>query len=324
MKCAVTPKVSIIIPLYNKAPYIKRALDSVLAQTIQNFEVIVVNDGSQDGGEMIVEKYSDSRIHLINQENRGVSIARNSGVNAARADLVAFLDADDEWLPEFLEEIIALNIKYPNAGMYFSNSWKIRGEESYCSRPINPEDDGLITNYFRECALRGHRIDTITVAVKKSIFLSLNGFNSEFKIYEDYDLWDRIAYNYPIAYTSKPLAIYHMEVSCTVERIKTSPKKVKLPFIDYLYSNQKESVCSRDDYADIMLYLDSLAFLDADINSRYHRLTAMKNLLKIHSKELFWKKQRALIICLLPNSIKPTLAMIERKLKRHMMNLKSN
>lgn len=91
-----SPHVSIIIPLYNKAPYIKRALDSVISQTIQDFEVIVVNDGSTDGGEHIVEGYSDARIHLVHQKNKGVSAARNRGVSLAKSNMVAFLDADDE------------------------------------------------------------------------------------------------------------------------------------------------------------------------------------------------------------------------------------
>ena len=93
-------KVSVIIPLYNKSQYIARTLDSVLAQTFQDYEVIVVNDGSTDDGPRIVRQYRDPRLRLVSQENRGLSGARNRGIAESRTDWVAFLDADDEWMPE--------------------------------------------------------------------------------------------------------------------------------------------------------------------------------------------------------------------------------
>ncbi|MGI6022871.1 MAG: glycosyltransferase family 2 protein, partial [Methanoculleus sp.] len=93
------PEVSVVIPLYNKAPYIARALASVITQTCQGFEVIVIDDGSTDGGAEIVRRLDDTRIRVIRQENRGVSAARNRGIESARTDFIAFLDADDEWMP---------------------------------------------------------------------------------------------------------------------------------------------------------------------------------------------------------------------------------
>ncbi len=109
----MNPEVSVVIPLYNKGLYIARALNSVLAQTFQDFEVILVDDGSTDDGAEVIGGVDDPRIQLIQQENLGVSAARNRGIEAARAELVAFLDADDEWLPCFLSKIIDLSDKYP-------------------------------------------------------------------------------------------------------------------------------------------------------------------------------------------------------------------
>ncbi|NIA10441.1 MAG: glycosyltransferase, partial [Nitrospiraceae bacterium] len=112
------PKVSAVIPLYNKAPYIQRALRSVLAQIFQDFEIIVIDDGSTDDGAQIVKSIPDKRIRLIQQENAGVSAARNRGIKEAKGDLIAFLDADDAWKSEFLETILRLKKKFPEAGAY--------------------------------------------------------------------------------------------------------------------------------------------------------------------------------------------------------------
>ncbi|HEY0431904.1 MAG TPA: glycosyltransferase family A protein, partial [Pyrinomonadaceae bacterium] len=99
-------RVSVIIPLYNKAPYVRRALDSIAAQTFANFEAIVVDDGSTDESAAIVAGYSDARFRLIRQSNAGPGTARNAGLAQARGELIAFLDADDEWLPSYLQESV--------------------------------------------------------------------------------------------------------------------------------------------------------------------------------------------------------------------------
>ena len=99
----MSPQVSIIIPLYNKAPYLARTLTSIQRQTFSDFEIIVVDDGSTDGGADIVRALNDARVRLIRQHNLGPGAARNAGITAARAEFVAFLDADDEWLPGYLE-----------------------------------------------------------------------------------------------------------------------------------------------------------------------------------------------------------------------------
>jgi len=110
--------ISVVIPLYNKERHIARAIQSVLGQTHRDLELIVINDGSTDGSEKTAERYTDPRIQLVHQANAGVSAARNRGIAEARAELVAFLDAYDEWLPEHLAAINRPAKKQPECGAY--------------------------------------------------------------------------------------------------------------------------------------------------------------------------------------------------------------
>ena len=115
---------SVIIPLYNKAPYIEKALQSIVDQTFKDFEIIVVDDGSRDGSMEIAEQSllrSTFPYRLICQANSGVSVARNNGVAQSQGDYLCFLDADDWWAPTFLEEMFGLIDEFPNAGIYGTN-----------------------------------------------------------------------------------------------------------------------------------------------------------------------------------------------------------
>jgi glycosyltransferase involved in cell wall biosynthesis len=212
-------KFSVIIPLYNKEPHIKRALSSVLNQTIQDFEIVVVNDGSTDRSADIIKSYSDARIRLINQKNEGVSAARNRGINEAKFELIAFLDADDEWMPNYLETILKLREKYPHAGLYatslkteFIDDVLINKDKEL--RKLIP-DEGLILNYFKVNLKDISHKDifyTSSVTVPKKIFSEIGGFQTGFWWGEDIDMWCRIALKYPLAYSSQVCSIYYQNV----------------------------------------------------------------------------------------------------------------
>ena len=120
--------ISVVIPLYNKKESVAHTLKCVLMQTYQDFEVVVVDDGSTDGSAEIVEGVDDGRIRLIRQENGGVSAARNRGIKEAKREYVAFLDADDEWKPEHLQTLVGLMEKYPQCGAYSTNYEFKQGE----------------------------------------------------------------------------------------------------------------------------------------------------------------------------------------------------
>jgi glycosyltransferase involved in cell wall biosynthesis len=203
-------KFSVIIPLYNKEPHVKRALDSVINQTVQDFEIIVVNDGSTDKSADVVKTFSDARIRLINQKNASVSVARNRGINEAKSELIAFLDADDEWMPDYLETILRLREKYPCAGLY-ATSLKtefidnvLMGKDEELRKLI--PDEGLILNFFKVNLKEISHKDifyTSSVTVPKKIFLELGGFQTGFWWGEDIDMWGRIALKHPFAYSSQ-------------------------------------------------------------------------------------------------------------------------
>lgn len=208
----INTKFSVVIPLYNKEPHIERALRSVLAQTVQGFEIIVVDDGSTDCGSEVVKSFKDSRIKLIQQENKGVSAARNRGIKEAKGDLIAFLDADDEWKSEFLEIILRLRRKYPEAGLYVT-SYDILSPDGKMQKPnfrgVPPAPwEGLFPKYFIAATLGAQPFNSSSASVPKHIFSELNGFAVGNNMGEDLDMWCRIALKYPIAFSTNIGAIY--------------------------------------------------------------------------------------------------------------------
>lgn len=218
---------SVIIPLYNKAAYIERAIQSVVSQTFQEFELIVVDDGSTDNplppkGDSTAERlgrlgFSSPPLGgwgVFQQQNQGVSTARNNGVKLAKYDYIAFLDADDTWEPTYLEEMNDLIAAYPNAGIYGSSYFIVKNGKKRIA-PIGVEKDfdrGLI-NY---CQVYSKTLCmplwTGATIIKKSIFEDEHGFKPGLKLGEDFDLWIRVAAKYPVAFMNKPLASYHQDV----------------------------------------------------------------------------------------------------------------
>ena len=144
--------ISVVIPLYNKEGQIAHTLQSVFTQTFQNFEIVIVDDGSTDNSVEEVEKFDDSRIRLIHQTNAGVSAARNRGIEEASGELIAFLDADDVWMPEYLATQYGLYQKYPECSVYACN-YEFRDSEGKVTPTIIRKlpfegEDGILSNYF--------------------------------------------------------------------------------------------------------------------------------------------------------------------------------
>jgi glycosyltransferase involved in cell wall biosynthesis len=185
-------EISVVIPLYNKEKHIQNTIETVLRQTYKNFEICIIDDGSTDSGASIVEQIQDTRIRLIKKPNEGVSKTRNYGVSIAKNEFIAFMDADDEWKETYLEEIVELITKYPEAAIYATNYEIVEksGEPNSLSFPDIYEsfDNGLINNYFIS-AYHYTPLWTSAVVIRKSVFMLLGGFPTDIKNGEDLDLW---------------------------------------------------------------------------------------------------------------------------------------
>ena len=221
--------ISIIIPLYNKEASIATALRGVLAQTYQDFEVVVVDDGSTDGGAAVVETFDDPRIRLIRQENGGVSAARNHGIAEAKGEHVAFLDADDEWMPQFLEEIAALIAAYPEckarATNYIFNSNGVKSPTILRKIPF-AEERGVMTNYFEVASCSHPPMWTSAVCIDRDLLQEVGGFPIGIKSGEDLLVWARTAVRTQWAYSMKPLAQYNFDQVSIKEPPTRIPEEV--------------------------------------------------------------------------------------------------
>lgn len=163
----------------------------------------------------MIKKFKDKRIRLISQKNAGVSAARNRGIKEAKADLIAFLDADDEWTVSFLEIVLRLRNMYPEAGAYAtayekSHSYGEKLKPSYKNIPPAPWE-GLLSNYFLIASLQEMPISTSAVCIPKSVLTEFGGFQEGVLVWEDSELWGKIAIKYKIAFSHELGSIYHLD-----------------------------------------------------------------------------------------------------------------
>ena len=207
---------SIIIPLYNKAAYIQKAIQSVLSQTFKQYEIIIVNDGSTDNSLEVLNACPISTLdyQLIDQPNQGVSTARNNAIKLAKYNYIAFLDADDWWEPTYLEEMKTLITDFPQAGIYSSGYYIMKfNKKQIAEIGVEPDFKSGYINYFQVYSKKlSMPVWTGATIVKKSIFDYEPGFKSNLKLGEDFDLWVRVAMKYPVAFLNKPLSYYNQDV----------------------------------------------------------------------------------------------------------------
>ena len=230
--------ISVVIPLYNKSQSIRQTLDSVLAQTYTNYEIIVVDDGSTDGSADVAEAFlqasrlSPFAFRLIRKSNGGVSSARNRGIQEAKYRYIAFLDADDYWEPTYLETQAKMIHDFPNAKMWGTAWGMMVGDEKHVGHGIHIAQGyrGMVNNhqYFAENMFL---YCTDIVVIDKQIFETIDMFDERISCGEDVDLWWRIILHFPIAYTNECLAFYRQD---TENRITLSKPKLQTHFVNFI------------------------------------------------------------------------------------------
>lgn len=203
-------KYSVVIPLYNKEHYIEKTLQSVLNQTFGDYEIIVVDDGSSDGSLAAAGRVKSDRIRLIQQENAGVSVARNTGIHNARGEYVCFLDADDEWRPEYLETIDSLTNAYPDSGFFVTAYAVDMGNGKInLSTQLTPEQ-GCLPSYWLTLAKGYDFVWTSATTIRRQLLLDAGCFRPGEKIGQDLDMWARVArINPKVAYSARICVNYN-------------------------------------------------------------------------------------------------------------------
>lgn len=238
---------SIAIPLYNKSYSISRCIDSVLSQSFTSFEIIIVNDGSSDDSLSIVEyryinEIRSGLITIINQNNQGVSVARNNCINAANSEYICFLDADDEWLPNFLEKMNELIADYPDADLYCL-AHMIKNDK--VEKPVKPKHGlsdshrGYIGDFFLS-SCKGDVARSSKVCVRKASLVSIGCFPVGVVAGEDLYVWIRLAINGKVACDMEYVAIAHYEIDNSRKFRKNS-----IPYPILFFSKNKEMLCDK-------------------------------------------------------------------------------
>lgn len=203
-------KFSVVIPLYNKKQYIQDTIWSVLNQTYQDFEIIVVDDGSSDGSAEEVKKIQSDKVRLICQENQGVAVARNTGIYNAAGTYVSFLDADDEWKADYLETVNALTETYPQSDIFVTAYAVDMGNGKInLSTRLEPEQ-GCLDSYWLTLAKGYDFVWTSVTTIGRDALIKAGCFKPGEKIGQDLDMWARVARNNPkVAYSSRICARYN-------------------------------------------------------------------------------------------------------------------
>jgi len=219
----VMPKVSVNIPCFNAEKFIRKTINSVISQTFTDFEVIIINDGSQDQTEQIINTFSDPRIKYYRQSNYGLAYTRNKAVSLSSGELIAFLDQDDTWLPQKLEKQVKLfesnsllGLVYSNCYLIYEDGRKVLGTKFFKFQRGSVFKQ-MLSNYF---------IVVSTAVVRKDIIDELGGFPN-YSIVEEFALFLRLTQRYLIDFVNEPLVEYLYHETNTSKNLDLNLKEVE-------------------------------------------------------------------------------------------------
>lgn len=196
--------ISVLIPTFNRASVLKRAVDSVLNQSYGDLEVIVIDDASTDDTAEILSRIKDSRLRVITlRENLGVSAARNRGEEVALGKWIALLDSDDEWLPERLEKQLKVAEEFPDIPLIHGEEIWVRNGKRVNPKKIHKKSGGRI---FKRC-LHLCLISPSATLMKRELYQELGGFREDYPVCEDYELWLRVTSRFKVGFVEEPIII---------------------------------------------------------------------------------------------------------------------
>jgi len=202
------PLVTIITPTYNRAAFLPQAIDGVLAQTYENFELIIVDDGSTDNSPEILSEYQskDERIRVYRQENQGQSIARNKAITEARGEFICFLDSDNYWAPDKLEQQLNLFETNPSVDVIYGDIVTVDENSIELSRKNMKRYSGNISRWM----LRDNCVSMNTAMARRRCFDEMGGMSGQRRVADDYDLWLRFSARYRFLYVPEYWAYYRV------------------------------------------------------------------------------------------------------------------
>ena len=291
MACiAMKPRFSIIVPLYNKAPYVRKALESILTQSYKDFECIVVDDGSTDGSLNVVQslKIEDRRLKILTQSNSGVAVARNNGVAASKGEYVCFLDADDWWEQTYLEEMDRLINEYTDAGLYGCDYYYVKNGK----KKIYPKKAEGYIDYckvYTDC--KAMPIHPNGAIIPRNVYDELGGFDSQIKMGEDFILFMQIVFKYKVAFLNKQLVYFNQDADPTWRAITKlhKPEQHMLFNLDTIESRvdtgQSLSIVSSESYKAMIDMLRVSGLMPYWLDKVYHAAA------KVELAKVDWSRQ---------------------------------
>ena len=275
------PFFSVIIPLYNKEKYISKTLETVLNQSFQDFEVIVINDGSTDNSKAIVDNYDDSRISIFSKENKGLSHTKNYGIQQANGTYMAFLDADDLWNDRYLETCFSQIESHPDFKVFATNYnlfWPKKHVEL-------TKKDNKISEYksiSRYTDIIKYPISQSSFIVHKSVFEKAGYFDDSINYGEDEDYYIRCLKHFKISYNPNPLIFYRLGIDNQMTQPNTSFIKRIPDFDKYLLDSDDTDLKKYIDFIHYKLLVLFKAERNTEMVKFYKKKINPSNLNTIH------------------------------------------
>lgn len=279
--------ISVVIPIYNKRKSIRRTVNSVLKQVYDNFELIIIDDGSTDGSFEEISDINDIRLKRFQKENSGVSATRNLGMKMAQGDIVAFLDGDDIWDAYYLKRLNDMYHLYPDCAMFFQTNKIVPYDEVDESLGTSDKEMPIIRSTNWEKHFYYRNFYTSSIAVNKEKALLLGGFDTSLTIGEDLDLWLRLMLSYPLCFLD--------EVHVSIVRYESDyhsrfvPKDYKR-HLSYKLIKERELYLRIKDNRDVRRIMNKMMFyawMDFTKDNNWEAVFLLKH--QVSYKLLFFK-----------------------------------